>query len=65
MKKFIPYLFMLCLLVFFSCSKDTGPVEQQKDSAGGVRFVDLSIADALARAGTEGKIVLLDFFSPT
>jgi hypothetical protein len=40
-------------------------IDQQEDGPTGVQFVDLSIPDALIKAGAENKIVLVDFFSPT
>jgi len=65
MKKLLPLVLILCLFALFYCSNDSGVIDQQDDGPTGVQFVELSIPDALAKAGTENKIVLVDFFSPT
>jgi hypothetical protein len=65
MKKILPIILTVLMFSVFYCSNETGEINRQEDSSAGVRFVDLSIPDALAKAGTENKIVLIDFFSPT
>jgi len=65
MRKILPVIMILFLFTFFYCSKESGVIEQQEDIPTGVQFVDLSIPDALAKAETENKIVLIDFYSPT
>lgn len=65
MKKILPVILILFLFTLFYCSNETGVIDQQEDGPTGVQFVDLSIPDALAKAKSENKIVLVDFFSPT
>jgi hypothetical protein len=65
MKKILPAFLILCLLAIFTCSTETGVTNQQNTSRSGVQFQNLKIVDALAKAETENKIVLIDFFSPT
>ncbi len=65
MRKLLPVILMLFLFTVFYCSNETGEINQQENGPAGVQFVDLSIPDAVAKAETANKIVLIDFFSPT
>jgi len=65
MKKILPILMMFSLLAVFHCSNETGELGRQEEGPVGVQFAGLTIPDALAKAETENKIVLVDFFSPT
>ncbi len=65
MKKLLPVILTLFLMTVFYCSNETGEINPQENGPTGVQFVNLSIPDALAKAETENKIVLVDFFSPT
>jgi len=65
MRKILPLFFVFCLFVLFSCSDETGVTSGQENGPSGTQFQELSIPDALAKAGMENKIVLIDFFSPT
>lgn len=63
MKKGFIFFGLMCLLVFACSTKD----RIQDDEAGldGVRFQKLTLAEAKEIAGREGKLVMVDFFSPT
>ncbi len=65
MKKVLPVISALFLMTIFCCSNQAGETNQQESSPTGVQFVNLSIPDALVKAKTENKIILVDFFSPT
>jgi hypothetical protein len=65
MRKTVSIVLVFCLFMLFSCSGETGVTSQQDDGSSGTKFQELSIPNALAKAETENKIVLIDFFSPT
>ncbi len=56
-------LFGLTSLLIFACSTD----RTQDDAVvfEGVYFQKLTLAEAKVLAGQQGKLVMIDFFSPT
>ncbi len=60
MKKFVLILMLLC---FVMISAYEGIPANTEDGNSGVKFENLSLKEALAKAANENKLVLIDVFS--
>ena len=63
MKKRLILFGIMCFLIFACSSKDR--IQKEKKGLDGVKFQKLTLAEARELAGQQGKLVMVDFFSPT
>ncbi len=63
MKKGIILFGLMCFLILACSTKDK--VRDDEAKLDGVNFQKLTLAEAKELAGQQGKLVMVDFFSPT
>ena len=56
-------LALLVLVATTSCGRGGGPAARETGTGSGVAFVSLAYDEALARARSEGKLVMLDVYT--
>ena len=54
---------IMCFLIFACSTEDR--IQDEEARLKGVDFQKLTLADAKELAGRQGKLILVDFFSPT
>ena len=65
MKKYLPILLTLCLVMLFCSSGEKGVSGAGSAELIPTQFSEIGYAAVLAQAKAENKHVLIDFFSPT
>lgn len=54
---------IMCFIIFACSTKDR--IQKEETGLDGVKFQKLTLAEAKELAGQQGKLVMVDFFSPT
>jgi len=63
MKKAFILFGVMCFIIFACSTKDR--IQEEDIGLDGVKFQKLTLAEAKELAGQQGKLVMVDFFSPT
>lgn len=63
MKKGFIFLGIICFLIFACSTKEQ--TQEEETGIYGVQFQKLTLAEAKELAANQGKLVMIDFFSPT
>ena len=63
MKKGFILIGVMCFIILACSTKDR--IQNEDASLNGVNFQKLTFAEAKELAGQQGKLVMVDFFSPT
>jgi len=63
MKKGFVLIGIMIFLIFACSTKDR--IQKEETGLDGVKFQKLTLAEARELAGQKGKLVMVDFFSPT
>ena len=63
MKKGFILMGIMCFIIFACSTKDR--IKKEETALDGVKFQKITLAEAKELAGQQGKLVMVDFFSPT